>query len=228
MHALQKKCPLIRPLRVTALARASPTAHRRPSRTTFTSRASRSGAGSPNAYTFICTPPKPRDPAARRGAGRRALVLVISSESHLRPVSKGPLRLSGWHQHLAHPPFRPRDEVHAPSCTHAHVRRRAHGGCHVSRAVPRTRTHNQMRSRSALGNGRARTSRAVRSGADSSLLLGEDQQHLLVGVQLRTVHRAHAAQLREVLRPLFPQEMRLPSVVAQQLARRRHLEALGR
>ena len=59
------------------------------------------------------------------------------------------------------------------------------------------------------------------------LLLREDEQQTLVRVELGVVDAANAAQLREVLRPLLPEEVSLAGVVAEQLAGRGDLEALG-
>ena len=47
--------------------------------------------------------------------------------------------------------------------------------------------------------------------------LWHDEQQSLVRVQLRVVALSYAAQLREVLRPLLPQQMGLSGTVAQQL-----------
>merc|ERR1719409_2222738 len=58
------------------------------------------------------------------------------------------------------------------------------------------------------------------------LALGEDKQQPLVRVELSVVALAHAAQLRQVLRPLLAEQVRLAGVVTQKLARRSHLEAL--
>ena len=83
-----------------------------------------------------------------------------------------------------------------------------------------------------MGGAHARVSRAA-SGVPAAatmaarlLLLGENEQHFLVRVQLGVVALAHAAQLLEVLRPLLAQQVRLAGVVAQELAGRGDLEAL--
>jgi len=65
----------------------------------------------------------------------------------------------------------------------------------------------------------------VRRRSAPLLALGVHQQKPLVGVELSAIDLAHTPQLRQVLWPLFAQQVRLAGVVAQQLARSRHLEA---